>query len=206
MFKKREYMKMVVVDACVQFLYIYIYAHLETILFLFSFWKNFFFPMVDCPAFLCKSVPFLSRSLLLALSSLYQYWESIKEFVCFPFVFGLHFFLLFCRSTSYSFDIYICRRQMHTYIQKKRLGVSETNIIEGKRMVLLLLNMILFFFSTFFLTLVAEKKREVELSTDIANKKVRRVLSSLSASFSLSLSLSLSLSSSGTGFFSHSFH
>jgi len=79
-----------------------------------------FFPMVGCPTIL--SLWF--RSLSLFFLHYYQHRESIKEFVCFPFVFGPNFFLLlffplFYLSTLARIDVFADAKSAHTYRKKK---------------------------------------------------------------------------------------
>lgn len=84
-----------------------------------------FFPMVSYPSFLFCSFPLVPFPFSLSLVFLhyYQHRQRIKEFVCFPFVFGPNVFFLFfpsflsVYSRSYSC---ICRRQMRAHIQKKK--------------------------------------------------------------------------------------
>jgi hypothetical protein len=131
--EKRIYKDSRCVCVCVCFfLYIlYIFRRL-----CFSFPSSrMFFLIVGCPPFLYNSVPFLHLSLFL-----HYYWESIKEFVCFPFVFGfLFFFPSFCYCSH--LYMYVCRRQMrayryiYIYRKKKTKGEEDehTHTHNGKR-------------------------------------------------------------------------
>ena len=89
----------------------------------------------------------------------------IKEFVCFPFVFGLLFlfplFHLFILARIYVFADVKCTT--HTYRKKKAIEGEEDEPIHNRqnergRVVLLLLNMIFLFFSVFFSLLLGVKK------------------------------------------------
>lgn len=123
---------------------------------------SLFFPIVACPIFLFCSFSSVSFPFSLSLFFLhyYQHRESIKEFVCFPFVFGPNFFfffffsLFFYLSTLARVDVFAdakCARTHTAYRKKKTEGEEDeqTYTIEKKR-VMLSLNTILPFFPLFF--------------------------------------------------------
>ena len=153
------------IRSCAFFLYIlHIYIHFQTTLFLFPFFQLIFsdscLPYISVLLFLFGFIPFLSLSLSLFFLHYYQHRESIKEFVCFPFVFGPNFFfffffsLFFYLSTLARVDVFAdakCARTHTAYRKKKTEGEEDeqTYTIEKKR-VMLSLNTILPFFPLFF--------------------------------------------------------
>lgn len=116
-----------------------------------------FFPIVGCPTFLFCSFSLVPFPFSLLPSHYYPHRESIKEFVCFPFVFGPNFFFFFFFSL---FSIcllslalmYLQTPNARTHTEKKRLRVKKTNTHTQwkKKRVVFSLNTILLFFLLFF--------------------------------------------------------
>jgi len=166
---------------------LYINTHFQTTLFLFSFCENIF-PMNGClPSF---SLPFPS---LLSILRKHKWVRVFSIRFRHPIYIFFSFFSVFLAL------MYVCRRQMRVYIQKKRLGVRKTNThthtTERERMVLLLLNTTLLFFPLFFWLALGEKKSRIEHFESKQKKKVRRILF-----------LFLAVVSAYILFFCHSFH
>jgi hypothetical protein len=106
--EKRIYMKIAALCVCVHFfLYIlYINTHFQTTLFLFSFCENIFSDGCACPPF-----PY-SLSLFTIINKRVRVFSiRFRPRIFFSF-FSVFLFLLAL--------MYVCRRQMRAYIQKKK--------------------------------------------------------------------------------------